>query len=289
MSQESYGDVRRPIGVVGGGTMGVGIAYVFAAAGHDVELIEPSPTRRAAVMRELHGAAEDAVRRDRLTSASAVILVERITVAASVEDLATGLDLVVESVPESIELKCSVLHAVEQRSPQMIATNTSSIPIGALAAALQHPDVFIGMHFFNPVWSLKLVELVRGASTSEETVERAQCFAAGIGKESIVSADVAGFATSRFDFAAALEAMRMLEDGVATADDIDRAATLAYRHPVGPLRLSDIVGLDVRLDIARLLEQSYGERFRPPRILVDLVEAGHLGRKTGRGFHRWES
>ena len=143
------------------------------------------------------------------------------------------------------------------------------------------------MHFFNPVWSLPLVEVVRGKATSEATVAHARALASAIGKQSIVVADVPGFATSRLDLIASLEAMRMLEDGVASAEDIDRASELAYRHPVGPLRLSDIVGLDVRLDIARQLEGVFGERYRPPRILIDMVAAGHLGRKSGRGFYDW--
>jgi 3-hydroxybutyryl-CoA dehydrogenase len=151
------------------------------------------------------------------------------------------------------------------------------------------PERFVGMHFFNPVWSLPLVEIIRGGATTDAALADAQRHVASIGKQSIVVADIAGFATSRLDLIASLEAMRMLEDGVASAVDIDRAAELAYRHPVGPLRLSDIVGLDVRLDIARQLESVYGERYRPPQILIDLVSAGHLGRKTGHGFHDWSA
>jgi 3-hydroxybutyryl-CoA dehydrogenase len=143
------------------------------------------------------------------------------------------------------------------------------------------------MHFFNPVWSIKLVELVRGQATSEATLERARAFATRIGKESLTVRNVPGFATSRLDLIASLEAMRMLEDGVASAEDIDHALVTAYRHPMGPLRLSDIVGLDVRLDIARHLSQALGPRYAPPRILEEMVAQGHLGQKSGRGFFEW--
>ena len=143
------------------------------------------------------------------------------------------------------------------------------------------------MHFFNPVWSLPLVELIRGKKTSESTLETARDYVSWLGKQSLTVRDVPGFATSRLDLIASLEAMRMLEIGVASAEDIDRAAVLAYRHPVGPLRLSDIVGLDVRLDIARTLQAAHGDRFAPPQILIDMVSEGKFGAKSGQGFFEW--
>ena len=194
---------------------------------------------------------------------------------------------VVETVPERLELKREVLAAIEDTGPAVLASNTSAISIDLLAEGLDRPEQFCGMHFFNPVWSLPLVELVRGAHTADATIEAARRATSSIGKESIVVRDIPGFATSRLDMSVALEAMRMLEDGVASATDIDRAAVLAYRHPVGPLRLSDIVGLDVRLDIARTLAASHGPRFEPPQVLIDKVAAGELGQKSGRGFHDW--
>jgi 3-hydroxybutyryl-CoA dehydrogenase len=198
-----------------------------------------------------------------------------------------GLALVVESVPETPELKATVLAAAEARNPRLLATNTSSISIDSLAAGLARPQDFLGMHFFNPVWSLPLVEVVRGAATTDGTVEAATGHVTTIGKESIVVADVPGFATSRLDNIAAFEAMRMLDEGVASAEDIDKAAVLAYGHPIGPLRLSDVVGLDVRLDIARHLESVYGERYAAPAVLERLVAQGRLGRKSGQGFYDW--
>jgi 3-hydroxybutyryl-CoA dehydrogenase len=171
--------------------------------------------------------------------------------------------------------------------PRVIATNTSALSIDELARSVRDPARFLGMHFFNPVWSLPMVELVRGEQTSAETLALARGFAEATGKTTITVRDVPGFATSRLDLIASLEAMRMLQDGVASAEDIDRAMVVAYRHPMGPLRLSDIVGLDVRLDIARHLGQALGERYAPPRILEEKVARGELGQKSGKGFFDW--
>ncbi len=277
----------RRFAVVGGGTMGTGIAYVFAMAGWETTVVEPSGDRVEALWRELRGAAEGAVKRGKLTSVEAEALLGRIVTVADVDLLAEGLELIVESVPERVALKLGVLQACSAKKPRLLGSNTSSISIDALAESVQDGRSFFGMHFFNPVWSLALVEIIRGAQTTDEVIGEVQSIVDGIAKQSIVVANVPGFATSRLDLIASLEAMRMVESGVASAADIDRAAELAYRHPVGPLRLSDIVGLDVRLDIARQLASTYGERYDPPKILVDLVAAGHLGRKTGRGFHVW--
>jgi len=169
----------------------------------------------------------------------------------------------------------------------LIGSNTSGLSIDALAESLADPTRLIGMHFFNPVWSLPLIELVIGKRTSEQTIAAARRHAEAIGKQTIVVRNQPGFATSRLDLIASLEAMRMLEDGVASAEDIDRAAVLAYRHPIGPLRLSDIVGLDVRLDIARHLQKSLGERYAPPHLLEQMVARGELGQKSGKGFYDW--
>jgi 3-hydroxybutyryl-CoA dehydrogenase len=207
----------------------------------------------------------------------------------SADELPLGLDLVVETVPERMALKRVVLGQIDARRPAIIASNTSALSIDDLAACVQDPTRFLGMHFFNPVWSLAMVELIRGAATSEETLEAARRFSESIGKTSITVRDVPGFATSRLDLIASLEAIRMLQDGVASAEDIDRAMVIAYRHPMGPLRLSDIVGLDVRLDIARHLSTTLGERYAPPRLLEEMVARGDLGRKTGKGFFNWTS
>lgn len=275
------------VAVVGAGTMGVGIAYVFAAAGCPTRVVEPDAGRAQALGETVRRQAAGGLARGKLTAEQAEALPGRVQVLETVDALPEGLDLVVESVPERLALKHEVLAAVAARRPAVLATNTSALSVDELGAPLPRPDAFLGMHFFNPVWSLPMVELVRGARTSPATVQAAQELVQLIGKQSIVARDLPGFATSRLDVVAALEAMRMLEDGVASAEDIDKAMVVAYRHPMGPLRLSDVVGLDVRLDIARNLSQVYGERFAPPQVLVELVEAGHLGQKSGQGFYTW--
>ena len=184
-------------------------------------------------------------------------------------------------------LKTEILGRLANRRPKLIATNTSALSINELAKSVVQADRFLGMHFFNPVWSIKLIELIVGDETSAETLTTARNFAEHLGKASLVVRDVPGFATSRLDLVASLEAIRMVESGVASAEDIDRAAVLAYGHPMGPLRLSDIVGLDVRLDIAAVLERAHGSAFAAPKLLKDMVARGDLGQKSGRGFFEW--
>ena len=275
--------------VVGGGTMGVGIVYVFAAAGWQVSVVEPDDARALGLQETLAQTALAGVKRGKLTELQAHSISTGVQRLHSADELPMGLDLVVETVPERMALKRVVLGQIDARRPAIIASNTSALSIDDLAACVQDPSRFLGMHFFNPVWSLAMVELIRGAATSEATLEAARRFSDGIGKTSITVRDVPGFATSRLDLIASLEAMRMLQDGVASAEDIDRAMVIAYRHPMGPLRLSDIVGLDVRLDIARHLSTTLGERYAPPRLLEDMVARGDLGRKTGKGFFNWTS
>jgi 3-hydroxybutyryl-CoA dehydrogenase len=275
------------VAVVGGGTMGVGIAYVFAAAGWPTTVVEPSDERAAVVRATLESVAAQGAARGKLTLDQAQVIPASVQRVSAVGELPVGLSVVIESVPERFELKQQVLREIEARQPKLIATNTSALSIDALASSLADPTRFVGMHFFNPVWSLPMIEIIRGASSSETAVARAAQIAEAIGKQTITVTDTPGFATSRLDLIASLEAMRMLEDGVASANDIDRAMLIAYRHPIGPLRLSDIVGLDVRLDIARNLATALGPRYTPPLILESLVAEGHLGQKTGRGFFDW--
>ena len=273
--------------VLGGGTMGVGIAYVAAQAGYGVLLVEPDDRRVDMLEATIRDAVASAIGRGKMHALQGDALIGRITRVASIELLPDGLELIVESVPERLDLKLDVLSRAAACGPRLLASNTSALSIDRLAEAVPDPQAFLGMHFFNPVWSLKLVELVRGAVTSEATLGLARTFVARLGKESLTVRNVPGFATSRLDLIASLEAIRMLESDVASAEDIDRAAVLAYRHPVGPLRLSDIVGLDVRLDIARTLEAAHGARFAPPALLIRMVEEGKLGAKSGQGFFAW--
>jgi 3-hydroxybutyryl-CoA dehydrogenase len=197
-------------------------------------------------------------------------------------------DVLVEAVPERPDLKRAVLAEAEERQPVLLASNTSSISIGELAESLRTPERFCGLHFFNPVWAMPLLEVVVGPRTSDATRQAAVALADRLGKDPVVVKDAPGFATSRLGVALGLEAIRMVADGVASPGDIDKAMVLGYRHPVGPLELTDIVGLDVRLDIARTLATAYGQRFTPPSLLERMVAEGRLGRKTGEGFYRWE-
>ena len=276
-------------GVIGAGTMGVGIAYVLAAAGFETTVVEPDAGRAEALCGVVAEQARRGIERGKLTEEQGAEVPERVRRVDTIAALPPGLGVVIESVPERVELKRDVLARAEAREPALLATNTSSLSIDRLGHGLRAPEAFLGMHFFNPVWSFALVELVRGTATADEALAGAQALVGRLGKEAIVARDVPGFATSRLDLIAALEAMRMVEDEVASAEDIDRAALLAYRHPIGPLRLSDVVGLDVRLDIARSRREVHGERFAPPAILVDKVQRGELGQKSGRGFYDWGS
>jgi 3-hydroxybutyryl-CoA dehydrogenase len=275
------------IGVVGGGTMGVGIGYVFAMAGFPVALVEPDAERGRAALAMLKRYADAGIARGKIEPEAAAQRLSTVAFLSRTEDLPEGLNLVVETVPERRDLKLAVLAGIDSRAPALIATNTSALSIADLASAVADPSRFLGMHFFNPVPSLMLVELAYGERTSPESLALARGFAAAIGKATITVRDVPGFATSRLDLVQAMEAIRMVETGVASPQDIDLAATTAYRHPVGPLRLSDMVGLDVRLDIARQLAAALGPHFAPPRLLEEMVARGDLGRKSGSGFYEW--
>ncbi len=277
------------VGVIGGGTMGVGIAHRFSARGAQVAIVDVDiDTARAAVERvaaTLHTAAE----RGKLTAGEAEAAIGRLDAVGTVEDLDSGLDVIVEAVVENLELKRRILAAAEERHPAVLASNTSSISIDSLAEALEDPGRFAGMHFFNPVWAMPLVEVIRGSHTSAETLDAIAELVEFLGMEQAVINDSPGFATSRLGVLAGLEAIRMVEEGVAAPQDIDRAMTLGYRHPMGPLMLGDLVGLDVRLEIADHLATVYGERFSPPDLLREMVARGDLGKKTGRGFYDWST
>ncbi len=278
----------QDVAVIGGGTMGTGIAYVSAMSGARVIVVETDDARAETMRNTIEKTAAGGVRRGKLDEEQARALAGRVSRIGAVSELPQCMDLAIETVPERLDIKHQVLKQLAERRPRIIGTNTSALSIDTLAEVLPGPDCFLGMHFFNPVWSFKLVELIRGQATSEDTLTTARRFVEQIGKESLTVRDIPGFATTRLDLIASLEAMRMLESGVASAEDIDRAAELAYQHPVGPLRLSDIVGLDVRLDIARILEKAHGERYRPPEILIEMVARGDLGQKSGRGFFEWK-
>ena len=278
----------RTVAVVGAGTMGHGIAQVAARAGYEVRLADAVPGAAAAAIARIRANLEGGVERGKLTAAERDAALARIAAGDDAAAAARGADLVIEAAPEDLDLKRALLARLAAAAPAaVLATNTSSLSIAAIAAATPAPGRVVGMHFFNPVHLMTLVEVVTHDGTTPEAREAAVAAARRMGKEPIVVRDAPGFASSRLGVALGLEAMRMVEDGVASAEDIDRAMTLGYNHPVGPLRLTDLVGLDVRLAIARHLHRTLGERFAPPALLARMVAEGKLGKKTGQGFYSW--
>lgn len=283
----SAGSVPARTGVVGGGLMGAGIVHGLLLAGSEVVLLERDAEAAQAAEARVQRSCDKSVERGRIADAAEPM--GRLTATTDVADLA-GCGLVVEAVPEDEQLKRDTLQRVEAVivDDAALATNTSSISLDALATSLRRPERLLGLHFFNPVPASKLVEIVIATATDEAWRDRAVAWVRdGLGKTPVVVADSPGFASSRLGVAIGLEAIRMLESGVASAEDIDAAMSLGYGHPMGPLELTDLVGLDTRLGIARYLERELGPRFSPPQLLVDLVEQGHHGRKTGRGFYDW--
>lgn len=284
---EESTSIPSKVGVVGGGRMGAGIAQVFAQLGSTVVIAEAAD-QDAALDRVSTGLAR-AHERGKLESTPDEILA-RVSTVGGPDELPTELDLVVEAVPEIPSLKVDVLALIDKTvsSSTVIASNTSSISIAELGAALSDPTRFIGMHFFNPVPVSTLVEIVRAPSTSTSVVDRVRGWVSLLGKSEVLVNDSPGFATSRLGVSLGLEAIRMLEEGVADAESIDRAMELGYKHPMGPLRSTDLVGLDVRLAIAEHLASTLGDRFSPPQLLRDKVARGEIGRKSGKGFYDWE-
>lgn len=271
--------------------MGRGIAQVAALAGYATVLNDVAPAALEKAAAEVAKSLEKAVEKGKASRADADAAKGRLTTEADLARAASRADLVVEAVFEDLALKEDLFRRMDAAAPAgaILATNTSSLPVARIAAATRRPGRVLGMHFFNPVPVMPLLEVVRTESTDGDALAAALDVGRRMGKECIVVRDSPGFATSRLGLAIGLEAMRMLEEGVASARDIDRAMELGYRHPMGPLRLTDLVGLDVRLAIAEhLAKELDGARFAPPGILRRLVKEGHLGKKTGEGFYRWE-
>jgi 3-hydroxybutyryl-CoA dehydrogenase len=278
------------VGVVGAGTMGHGIAQVAAMAGCDVVLMDSTADQAQAGLQRIRANLDEGIARGKVTEAERDQVIGKIRVSGSTAVAVTKLDLIIEAIPERMDLKIATLQSLETYLPDeaIVASNTSSLSITQIQKELRRPQHMLGMHFFNPVHINKLVEIVRGELTDAGVVDAAAAFAKRIGKEAIIVKDSPGFATSRLGVLLGLEAMRMLEEGVASAEDIDKALELGYRHPMGPLKLTDLVGLDVRLDIARYLHQELGaEHFRAPKILESMVASGKLGKKSGEGFYKW--
>lgn len=284
-SEEQQSGTPTRVGVLGGGRMGAGIAHAFLLAGSQVTVVERDAQAADAARERVAGTLAKALQKAEIPLEMSSLL-GRFAVSTDATDFANA-GLVVEAVPEEFSLKQEALRAVESHigADAWIATNTSSLSVTLLAASLARPERLCGLHFFNPVPASTLVEVVLGPKSHPHLADLALGWVRGLGKTPILVQDSPGFASSRLGVALALEAMRMLQEGVASAHDIDTAMELGYRHASGPLRTTDIVGLDVRLGIAEYLHETLGERFAPPQILRDMVARGELGRKSGKGFY----
>ncbi|HEX3249279.1 MAG TPA: 3-hydroxyacyl-CoA dehydrogenase family protein [Pyrinomonadaceae bacterium] len=277
------------IAVIGAGTMGHGIAQVAAAAGFRVLLNDVSRESLARGVAAIESNLVKGIQRGKLTEDERDRTLQHIHGTTNLKECAVA-DLIIEAAPEQLELKKDVLRQLESASdhPFIFASNTSSLSITEIASSSKRPEAVIGMHFFNPVHIMRLLEIVVGRKTSAETVQTVTGVGRKMRKEPIVVKDVPGFASSRLGVALGLEAMRMFEQGVASVQDIDTAMELGYNHPMGPLKLTDLVGLDVRLNIAEYLHRELGsETFKPPEVLRRMVSEGKLGKKTGQGFYDW--
>jgi len=277
------------IGVIGAGTMGHGIAQVAAQAGYDTVMCDISRELVDAGMEKIRANLAKGVELGKVAAADADAALQRVSTCTELDELG-GIDMVIEAIPESLDLKQSTFLTLQEccSAETVFATNTSSLSIAGIGAALDDPGRLVGTHFFNPVHVMKLIEIVRHDGTRDEVVEQAVAVGEAMGKTPVVVRDFPGFATSRLGIVLGLEAMRMVEQGVASAADIDTAMELGYRHPMGPLKLTDLVGLDVRLAIARYLHEELGsDAFEPPEILLRMVDEGKLGKKSGEGFYEW--
>ena len=281
-------NIPGKLGVIGGGRMGAGIAQVFAAAGAEVVVAESDADAARAAGERIAAGLAKAVELGKLDDADQALA--RVSLVTAPTELPADAEVVIEAVPEIPGLKTEILAAVEGvLNPEaVLASNTSSLSITELSSVLRRPERFLGMHFFNPVPASKLVEIVQTKVTSAAVRDSVVGWVRAIGKTDVVVNDSPGFATSRLGVLLGLEAIRMLEEGVSDAEGIDTAMELGYRHPMGPLRSTDLVGLDVRLAVAEYLTSTLGDRFTPPQLLRDKVARGELGRKSGRGFYQWD-
>jgi len=283
---------KRTVAIIGAGTMGAGIAQVCAQSGWDTRLFDAFPEGLQAGMKRIDAFWDKGIERGKTTPEQKIEWAGNLSACSDMAEAVAGVDLVIEAVPEILELKQQIFAQLDQLAPAdaVLGTNTSGLKISDIAEATKRPEMVIGMHFFNPVPIMKLLELIQHDQIADSTIEIAREVGAEMGKSCILVNDVPGFATSRLGVVLGNEAIRMLADGVASATDIDTAMRLGYKHPMGPLELSDLVGLDVRRDILNNLADAFNdESYRPHALLNQLVEAGELGKKTGMGIYDWSS
>jgi 3-hydroxybutyryl-CoA dehydrogenase len=276
--------------VLGSGTMGHGIAQVCAARGCAVAMYDIDEAAVTRGLDRIRANLDKGVELGKVSGAERDATLSELRTTTSIADACSGTDLVIEAAPESMDVKARIFAEVDASAPDqaLVASNTSSLSIAEMARTLRDPTRFLGLHFFNPVHIMKLVEVVWGPDTSEATRLAGVDFVRWLDKEPVVVRDTPGFASSRLGIVLGMEAIRMVEEGVASAEDIDKAMELGYRHPMGPLKLTDLVGLDVRLGIAEYLHGALGsDAFRPPELLRRMVAEGDLGKKTGKGFYTW--
>lgn len=276
--------------VVGAGLMGTGIAHAFASAGYATVLVDTDGAALERSRQQIQKILDDGVKLGKVDAAAAGASKARLTVATELAQAAPGANLLVETVSEKLDVKKAVVTSAAPllADGAVIATNTSALSVTEIATAVPFPDRVVGMHFFNPVHKMKLVELVRGLATSDETVARCRAWSDAIGKTSIVVNESPGLTTSRMSALAGNEAMWMLQEGTASAEDIDTAMRMGFNHPMGPLELGDLTGWDTRLSVLRYLHATLGDKFRPCPLIIKMVAAGRLGRKTGHGVYRYE-
>lgn len=280
----------QAVAILGAGTMGHGIAQVCAMAGYDVRLTDARVEQLEDALSHIRANLDKGVARGKVTPEARDACLAHLGTFETIEDAARDADLVIEAVPERLDLKQRLLAQAEAvAAPSAIlASNTSSLSIDAIASALTRPERMVGTHFFNPVHIMALLEVIRGSQTPDSVIDTVRDFGVRLGKQVIVVRDAPGFATSRLGVCLGMEAIRMVEEGVASPEDIDTAMVLGYRHPIGPLKLTDLVGLDVRMAIGSYLAGALDNpAFEPPELMKRMVKDGHLGKKSGKGFYDW--
>jgi 3-hydroxybutyryl-CoA dehydrogenase len=277
----------KTIGVIGAGTMGRGIAYAAALGGYRTILEDVMPDMLAQGTQWIKHAFDDGVKRGKVTAEDSAAAISRIETASSVEDVSRESDFLIEAVPEEMELKLELYTLFDKfaKPNAILASNTSSLSITEMAEMTYRPELCVGMHFFNPVPKMRLIEVVRASKTSDDTIATCREVGRRMGKEVVVVKESPGFITSRVNALIGNEAFALLEAGLASAEDIDKALKLGLNHPMGPFEVVDLVGLDVRLRILEYLHETLGEKYRPNGLLKKLVGEGRLGRKSGRGVY----